>query len=281
MRNRVLLTIAALIVGSSEYGGAAQAQDRSKRTEAEAVSQSPAPVRPVAQKAAGSGEAVDQVLQSHPADDTREQNERQLSLQLREARAAEDAVFWSRFSVLISGMAVIGLLITIAQGRAALSRAAEANRISRVGVNGQLRAYCGVEKVDVAVGAPDSGPVPGTRMVFVEAVIRNYGSTPAYLCRGSIACIARSPSRPEAGITYKRRIITSRTLAPGASERLHIPMLGPEELVGDEDFFILGFWRYRTFDQDRFVRFRRKRALEPRPVNAGNMEYVSRGNVAT
>ena len=88
------------------------------------------------------------------------------------ASAARDAVTWTIISTLLNSIGLGALIVTIAQGRKALKRARQANKIARDTAARQLRAYVSIEPC--GVNAPENG------LVRVPVRLKNWGQTPAH-----------------------------------------------------------------------------------------------------
>jgi len=107
-----------------------------------------------------------------PCHNPKGRDESDLCAQWNAANAARDNAFWAKWGVWITGIGIIGLLITIVQGRMALERAHDANEIARESSERQLRAYIMIE--------PQGVNVPEDGLMRVPMDIINNGQTPAY-----------------------------------------------------------------------------------------------------
>ncbi|RYG54952.1 hypothetical protein EON80_31335 [bacterium] len=107
-----------------------------------------------------------------PCNDPKGRDESDLCAQWKSANAAQDSAFWAQWGVWITGIGIVGLLVTISQGRLALSRAREANDIARNNSERQLRAYITIEPS--GVNEAENG------LLAVPMNVINNGQTPAY-----------------------------------------------------------------------------------------------------
>lgn len=76
-----------------------------------------------------------------PCQNPKGHDESDLCAQWKAANAAGDNAFWAKWGVWITGIGIVGLLITIAQGRLALERARDANEIARNSMVAETRAW--------------------------------------------------------------------------------------------------------------------------------------------
>jgi len=131
-----------------------------------------------------------------------------LCAQWEAARAARDAadsawwaVFWSIFSLGLSGAGLVALLVTIKQGREALAKAEKANGIAQDTAKRQLRAYVTFSKL-IFIPVFDRDTKLLTRLK-VQGRFENNGQTPAKI----VACITGGqwfPANEDPGDFYRQ-----------------------------------------------------------------------------
>lgn len=130
---------------------------------------------------------------------------------------AERAVDISIASTAVSVIALIALLVTILQGRAALRKADAANQIASDSAKVQLRAYLSVEPCGVQV--------PKDGWMAVPFNILNHGATPAsdIEVAGDVLVISGDPRHfdPEKDGRLADQSLTSETMIGPASNRYH------------------------------------------------------------
>lgn len=88
-------------------------------------------------------------------------------------KAANSSVWANRLAIIgmvLSGVGLAALVITIQQGRAGLERAREANDIAQNTAKRELRAYVGIDNVEIECG---------DRGCQILIFLKNYGGTPA------------------------------------------------------------------------------------------------------
>lgn len=105
------------------------------------------------------------------------QQESELCAQWRAAKAAEDSAFWAKlgFWATIGGMA--GLFFTITQGRQALARAADANRIAQDAAAYANRAWLRLNVGPIITFFEDTNE--NSVCLRVGTTVENYGQEPA------------------------------------------------------------------------------------------------------
>jgi hypothetical protein len=140
------------------------------------------------------------VVYKPPCSNPKDNNGCALEAQWKAAEAARDAVNWAKWQTILSFFGIIGLLVSLYFTRIATLAAAGANKdaenalriaetnankvaeqveVTRLSAERQLRAYVGIEKIEVA---PAGGKGFASRIT-----IKNFGKTPAYNCVISIA----------------------------------------------------------------------------------------------
>lgn len=189
-----------------------------------------------------------------PCERSRENRESDLCAQWKAADAARDAANWSLIAAGLSAAGLAALLVTINQGRIALSRAREANEIAKKSSERQLRAYLNIQDV-YATGVWNGGePV-------VHYTIRNGGQTPARKVTIRVCLITAHKGDGRPRVEFLKGRIPVIDIAPGRDSKQSIPdNAGPltaghweHFLAGDWAFEIAGYISYR----DVFGKFRR------------------------
>ncbi|WP_292061603.1 hypothetical protein [Brevundimonas sp. UBA7664] len=126
--------------------------------------------------------------------DQNECAEKDLPAQVRAARAGEALVDLAVWQLIVSAVAllgIVGLFWNIVQGHAALAKAREANEIARRSSERQLRAYLSIDQV-YCVGV-EAGKHP-----VIWMSIKNRGQTPARNIRIKRAVIRCHTGKPDA-----------------------------------------------------------------------------------
>lgn len=141
-------------------------------------------------------------------------------LDIRSAEAAEAAVVqaeraadWAMYAVILSGIALLALLITIYQGRSGLKKAQNANDLAKESAEKQLRAYVAVEPKGVV--APEEGEL------CFPLELTNRGQTPATNLEIAVDVVvyqgdARQFNPAEDGRITDDSLDTEVSLGPGA-----------------------------------------------------------------
>ena len=144
---------------------------------------------------------------------------------------AERAVDVAIASTALSALALLALMVTIVQGRAALRRAREANQIASDSSEKQLRAYLSVEPQGVQI--PDEG------WISVPIDITNHGTTPASEIEvaGDVLLIGGDPREfnPEELGRLKGLSLTSDTMIGPGANRFHFAKVSDAFLDGHVD----------------------------------------------
>lgn len=115
-----------------------------------------------------------------PCREPKGREESDLCAQWRAAKAGEDGAFWAKWGFWATCAGIIGLIATILQGRAGLSRAREANDISRQGMIAQTRPILVFDGWDIE---PMAGAIPA---VLLRPIWKNVGQTPALAVQSTI-----------------------------------------------------------------------------------------------
>lgn len=150
--------------------------------------------------------------------------EKNNGLEIRAVQAAESsavhaerAVDMSYISTVLSILAFIALLVTIIQGRCALKKAENANKIASDTAEKQLRAYLSVE--------PQGVTIPEKGWMAVPINIINYGATPASEIgiAGSVAVVIGDPRDfiPKELDALEDNVLVSETFIGPNSNRYH------------------------------------------------------------
>jgi hypothetical protein len=133
------------------------------------------------------------------------------------ALQAERAVDISIASAVVGIVALVALLITIAQGRAALRKAEAANKIASDTSKKQLRAYLSVESCGVQI--------PKEGWITVPLNIENLGATPAsdIEIAGDVLVLSGDPREfdPATDGRLADKSLTSETMLGPNSNRYH------------------------------------------------------------
>ncbi len=211
------------------------------------------------------------------ASNEHERAEKDLIAQTEMALWALGMLVVSTLMMFVSALGVWWIRETLAETRNAVKAADDAVTVTRKIGESQLRAYCSVDSATLEQGNPDSGG-DGYRKIYTQITIKNYGQTPAYDARGWIAC--NSYSRKEGKIRKLRREQPQNTLplGPGATFLLKTPLvIRNEGELGDEQIFVIGFWRYKDcFGSARLTKIRY--CLD---IDRGELMPAQKGNVST
>lgn len=157
------------------------------------------------------------------------------NLELRAVEAAEASVVQadravdvSIASAAISVVALIALLITILQGRAALRKASEANTIASDSMKRQLRAYLSVE--------PHGVQVPEEGWMSLPISIQNSGNTPAsdLEVAGDVILLVGDPREfnpAENGRITDQSLTSENSIGPHAERFHHVRV--PDDFIAE------------------------------------------------
>jgi len=143
-----------------------------------------------------------------PCKEPKGRDESDLCAQWRAAKAGEDSAFWAQWGVWITGIGILGLLITIIQTRLALDRAKEANDIARKANALQLRPY---------LGLVDAHETDQRYPMTVTVLIQNLGQTPAIKIRTQVYWFVGVNALKDRRHSAYTKSFAMRDLVPGES----------------------------------------------------------------
>jgi hypothetical protein len=257
----------------------------SNKPTAQAVLPSPTPTPTAAQGTPEPPVAAYRGYDPDPCYHAQKHDAADLCAQWRAAIAAEKAAHearratsWSIVATLLSGVAIIGLIVTIAQGRSGLRKASEANNLARDSSKRELRAY--LAATDFAIENFSPGETPRSTWI-----LRNLGNTPAFCVETTASCFITDSKEK---VFFKHRFVLKHDMHPG--EIREVPYYWPfkiDYVLADAfqsnkaSFVYAGIIRYRdAFGVRRYTTFKRKVAIQALKGGGGSGPLIPciRGN---
>lgn len=170
---RILQIIAGIVVAGLLVGAAPPPNERAQAEQAQAARDLTNAVEALSRNVAEQSKAGQPSELERPCEPGQDSRGSDLCAQWKAADAAREAARWTFWSMLVGVAGVLGLVLNLRQGRAALAKAREANEIARESAERQLRAYVYVSRVEVR------DIKPGYRAIH-KILLTNAGQTPAY-----------------------------------------------------------------------------------------------------
>jgi hypothetical protein len=254
----IVLAVGLILSGASQSPDESAA--RKKHQPAKQEKARPASVEPTPSTPA---KAVEPLEYYEPCSQAKSKRNSDLCAQWSAANAARDAANWAWWQLWLSAAGVLGLIITITQSRAALSRARDANRIAQTVAENSIRPHLFPHFVEIYE--------IDERKIQVQILLRNFG-----------AGVARKPNlyvtQYVADMPFKRlkHFIFERLLlpdtAPGAEHRIYryFDLTDPErQSLGDYETNLVIRFRYSYLDDNGVRSDERYSYTGVGPIKAG------------
>lgn len=168
---RTLRIICGCVLASTLVGAAPSPSERAQAEQTQATQDLAKATEALARNVAEQAEPRETPLLERPCEADQDQRNSDLCAQWTAADAAREAARWAFWSTLVGIAGVIGLVLNLGQGRAALRRARDANEIARQFADRQLRPWMLFKGIEAQPNEDGS--------FTILVVWMNYGQSPA------------------------------------------------------------------------------------------------------